>query len=89
MTDSLSHLPVTPLAQVPRHVYGEARYVKADPAKGRPNNQTERACVCGVVKITVHGGEGGAWREWRLPGSPDQYSDAMGAPPCSSTGARS
>lgn len=82
MTDSLSHLPVNPLPNVPRHVYGPDHFVKADPNKGRPYNQTERACPCGVVKITVFGTEG-AWREWRLPGSPDQYSDAMGTPPCS------
>ncbi len=71
--NSLSHLPVNPLPNVPRHVYGPDHFVKADPNKGRPYNQTERACPCGVC----------AWREWRLPGSPDQYSDAMGTPPCS------
>ena len=82
MTDGLSRLPVNALPQVPRHAFGEPRFVKADPKKGRPHNQTERACPCGVVKCTVFGDDG-AWREWRLPGSPDQYSDAMGTPPCS------
>lgn len=80
MTDNLSHLPLQ--QQVPRHKFGADHFVKADASKGREHDQTERACPCGVVKITVFGPLG-AWREWRLPGSPDQYSDAMGTPPCS------
>lgn len=76
-------MPVTPLPNVPRHVYGEPRYVRADPKVGRFYNQTERTCVCGVVKITVHGADGYAWREWRMPYSHDQFSDALGAPECS------
>lgn len=85
MTDNLSHLP---LQQVPRHKFGADHFVKRDPSKDREHDQTERACPCGVIKITVFG-SGGAWREWRLPGSPDQYSDAMGTPPCSLYGAQS
>lgn len=84
MTDNLSHLPVVTLAQVPRHTFGDPRYVKADPMEGRDYPQTERTCECGVVKITVHGDGGSAWREWRLPGSPTQFNDALGAPPCTS-----
>lgn len=88
MTDNLSRLPVNPLPHVPRHVYGSPLMVKADAAKGREFDQVERACVCGVVKITVFGANGSVWREWRLSGSPDQYSDAMGTPPCSSEAAK-
>lgn len=87
MTDEAIYLPVTRLPQVPRHVFGEPRHAKAM-ASGRPP-QVERACPCGVVKITVFGSNGAAWREWRLPGSPDQYSDAMGTPPCSLDGGAS
>lgn len=82
MSDNLTHLPVSALPPVPRHVYGDPRFVHADPAQARPYNQTERTCVCGVVKITVHGTDGYAWREWRMPHSNDQFSDARGAPEC-------
>lgn len=83
MTDNLSHLPVNPLPHVPRHTYGVPRYVHADPARGRLYNQTERVCVCGVIKVTVHGSDGYAWREWRMTETGDQFSDALGAPECS------
>jgi hypothetical protein len=30
------------------------------------NARTLRVCnQCGMVKVTVHGGDGSAWREWR------------------------
>lgn len=80
MTDSLSHLPINPLPQVPRHVYGQPHYVKA-PREGI-SAQVERTCICGVVKITVFGSNGSAWREWRMPNSTDQFGDALGAPEC-------
>ena len=85
MTDNLSHLPVVARPHVQRHVFGQSHLVKRDPSAGRDYDQTERACVCGVVKITVHGEGGSAWREWRLPGSPTQFNDALGAPRCTST----
>lgn len=67
------------------HAFGPIHYVKAT-RDGLPA-QVERACVCGVVKITVFGSNGAsAWREWRLPGDPVQYSDAIGPPRCTSTG---
>lgn len=81
MTDNLSHLPITPLAHVPRHVFGQPHYVKA-PREGA-QAQVERTCICGVVKITLFGSNGSAWREWRMPGCTDQFSDALGAPECS------
>lgn len=91
MTDAdVAQLPVDYRAPVPRHVFppGGDVYVAQDPERGRPHPQTERTCsVCSVVKITVHGPNGGAWREWRLPNCVDQFSDALGAPPCTSTGA--
>ena len=80
MSDNISHLP---RRHVPRHVFGEPRFVHADPARGRFHNQTERICICGVVKVTVHGNDSLAWREWRMPHSPDQFSDALGTPECS------
>ena len=85
MSENLSHLPVN---TQPRHKrFGGEVYVKADPAKGRLHSQTERTCVCGVVKITVHGVPADLARMWRLPGSTEQFGNEMGAPPCSSNGA--
>lgn len=87
MTDDVAHLPVTPRKPVPRHVFGEPVYVLQDPQRGRDYPQTERTCAaCKIVKITVHGANGAAWREWRLPDCVPQFSDAMGPPPCSSGG---
>lgn len=84
MTDAeIAHLPVTSRKPEPRHVFGQPLYVLQDPQRGREHPQTERTCaVCKVVKITVHGTNGAAWREWRLPNCLDQFGDAMGAPPC-------
>jgi hypothetical protein len=82
VTDSLSHLPINPLPQVPRHVFRAERYVPKKESK-REHNQVERTCICGVVKITVLPASGGGWREWRMPGCSDQFSDALGAPECS------
>lgn len=83
MTDGVSQLPIQTLPRVPRHVFGPDHFVKRDASKGREHDQTERACPCGVVKITVFGKEG-AWREWRLPGAPYQQKRM---PPCSLYGA--
>lgn len=89
MTDDVAQLPVNYRTPAPRHIYGEPVYVLQDPERGRPHPQSERTCaVCKLVKITVHGEGGGAWREWRFSGHAQQFGDAGGAPPClSSTGA--
>jgi hypothetical protein len=82
----VSQLPVRTLPQAPRHVFGVPHFIAQDPARGRPYPQTERSCPCGVVKVTVHGKDGAAWREWRLPNCKPQFSDALGAPPCTLSG---
>lgn len=82
MTENVADLPVQVLPQVPRHVFAKEVWVAANRQLAR-HAQTERTCVvCGVVKVTVHGPDGGGWREWRLPGCKPQFSDALGAPPC-------
>jgi hypothetical protein len=81
VNEKISPLPVSPLAKVPRHVFGESRHVKAP--RSDVSTQVERTCICGVVKITVFGVDGSAWREWRMPGCKDQFGDALGAPECS------
>ena len=83
MTDNVAHLPVKARKPEPRHAYGQPVFVPQDPERGRPYPQTERTCAaCKLVKITVHGKDGGAWREWRFSGHAQQFGDAGGAPPC-------
>lgn len=83
MTANLSQLPVTTLPHVPRHVFGRECFVRAEDS-GRAHDQTERTCVCGITKITLHGVPADLARMWRLPGSEIQYGNELGTPPCTS-----
>lgn len=63
------------------HLFGDDVLVSAGKSpSGR--KQLDRACaVCGVVKVTVFGEGGSAWREWRLSADGTQLKlDA--APSC-------
>lgn len=84
MTDPLPasdvHQLPPPKARPP-HVFGDPVSIAPDPFRAR-YQQTERVCGgCHLVKVTVHAADGRAWREWRLPGCADQFSDDRG-PPC-------
>lgn len=55
-----------------RHVFGEPVSVPPSYELSR-YQQTERTCsLCGAVKVTVHGPDGAAWREWRVSSSAAQ-----------------
>jgi hypothetical protein len=46
------------------------------------NGRTERTCpLCGLVRVTVHGANGQAWREFRLRDSPNAIRLST-TPPC-------
>lgn len=66
------HLP-PPLRQVRLpHQFGDPVSVPGTITLSR-HPQTERTCtVCGAVKVTVHGHDGIAWREWRKSASDEQ-----------------
>lgn len=66
---------------LPRHAFGAPLFVPQDPSRDA-HPQTERICAnCGLVKVTVHGPGGDAWREWRESYASPQYRlDA--APSC-------
>jgi len=54
------------------HQFGDPVSVAANVTLSR-HPQTERTCtVCGAVKVTVHGSNGIAWREWRKCASDEQ-----------------
>lgn len=43
--------------------------------------RTLKSCIhCGIIKVTVHNGDGHAWREWRTKGG-DIYAGEL-TPPC-------
>ncbi len=45
------------------------------------NGRTLRSCAnCGIIKVTVHGANGYAWREWRTKGGQVYVGDLT--PPC-------
>ncbi len=45
------------------------------------NSRTLRSCSnCGIIKVTVHGANGYAWREWRTKGGQVYVGDLT--PPC-------
>jgi hypothetical protein len=54
------------------HTFGDAKWIKPDPARDR-HAQTERTCsACGAVKVTVHAPNNRHWREWRKNAGADQ-----------------
>lgn len=78
MTDNLSHLPVTPLAHVPRHVLGDAIVTHHF---GFELHQ-KRCKACGCYRLTVICDDGRVQRGWN---SADGRS-VQASPLCSSTG---
>ena len=72
--------PVELSAKDRKHSWiGENRIIPADSPDG--NERCERACIhCGLIKVTVHGGEGFPWREWRKANGERVYGQAT--PPC-------
>lgn len=73
MTDaSLFHL-----ATKPKHQFGTDTFVPAAQTSTRLP-QSERTChLCRLVKVTVHGCDGLAWREWRRPHETAQLADQV------------
>jgi len=66
VTDSLSHLPVTPLAQVPRHALGDPVIIPPEVSESG-HEQHEKICkACSAVRITVLASDGRVWRAWRM-----------------------
>jgi hypothetical protein len=63
------------LATRPKHQFGDPKSIGALASPSR-FPQTERTCfLCKVIKVTVHGRGGNAWREWRMPGESVQLCD--------------
>jgi len=67
------------------HIFGVEARIAADMSPSG-KNQIDRICnICGVVKVTVFGEGGLAWREWRLKGSDIQFPDDR-VPNCAEVG---
>lgn len=66
------HLPPPKRQPPPPHKFSDPVSVVANVTLSR-HPQTERTCTaCGAVKVTVHGSDGIAWREWRKTASDEQ-----------------
>lgn len=73
------HLP-PPTPRTP-HVFGNPGHVPANLTLSR-HPQTERRCaICGAVKVTVHGADGIAWREWRKTADAEQVATEFACEP--------
>lgn len=54
------------------HQFGDPVSVSQNVTLSR-HPQTERTCLaCGAIRVTVHGADGIAWREWRKSASDEQ-----------------